>query len=172
MFGASLSDRANLPRCKCCYNCIRRDSQDGCQDCNLFLDRFFPKVSKVKMTKTVSSEIKEALSELFSVCEISYIKVENKLEVSCNNFIGDLLKVVDELKQPSDIVRFWHIETDLAVKVFSVLYDVLFSGAEEYVEEDESVLEDSEYESSDDDEDEDVSWEELNTAGNSSDDEL
>ena len=126
----------------------------------------------MKVTKSVTSEIQEALSELFSVCEISCIKVENKLEVSCNSFIGDLLRVVDELKQPSDIVRFWHIETDLAVKVFSVLYDVLFSGAEEYIEEDESVLEDNEYESSDDDEDEDVSWEELNIAGTSSDDEL
>ena len=124
----------------------------------------------MKVTKSVSSEVQEALTELFSVCEISCIKVENKLEVSCNSFIGDLLRVVDELKQPSDIVRFWHIETDLAVKVFSVLYDVLFSGAEEYIEEDDSVLEDNEYESSD--EDEDVSWEELNIAGTSSDDEL
>ena len=124
----------------------------------------------MKVTKSVSREIQEALSELFSVCEISCIKVENKLEVSCNSFIGDLLRVVDELKQPSDIVRFWRIETDLAVKVFSVLYDVLFSGAEEYIEEDDSVLEDNEYESSD--EDEDVSWEELNIAGTSSDDEL
>ena len=69
--------------------------------------------------------MKCALTDLFSALELSNIRVENDLSLDCKSFIKDLLRVVDEVHCSQDIVRFWHIDKSVAVKIFSVLQSVL-----------------------------------------------
>ena len=78
------------------------------------------------MVKSVASELKNALNELFEVLSVKCIKVETSLEISCADFIRDLMRVIDEIKSAVDIVRLWHIDLQLAVQVFDVVQEVLF----------------------------------------------
>ena len=166
-FGVDWTDEFDLISCKCCYNCIKTHSEGGCQECEQFLERFCTEVTQVKLSKSVASELKEALAELFMAMELRYIKVEFQLEVDCKDFTQDLLRCVDEIRNPSDIVRFWHVESDLAAKVFSVLYDVLFGGDEEYSSDEGDVEpEDSDFDS---DDEEDASSIELSEGDTASD---
>ena len=78
--------------CSCCFNCIKSHSDNGCEGCKRFLSRYFPVVRRVKMIKSVASELASALSELFEILSMKCIKVETSLEVSCSDFIKDLMK--------------------------------------------------------------------------------
>ena len=150
LFDSKFKDDLDLPSCKCCYNCISSHSSK-CQDCQLFLERFFPRVSVVKVGRSVAAEIKEALSELFQAMELVNVKIENNLQISCQSLINDVLRMVDEIKKPEDIVKIWHIDIQLAVKVFSVLFDVLF-GSDEDSFDDQTTLEQEDSDSDTDDE--------------------
>ena len=112
--------------CQCCYFCIKTHSDGGCQDCLRFLEQFFPATSKLKVSKSVARELKSALAELFEEMDLSIIKVEGRLELDCASFIRDICKMLDEIKSGGDIVSFWHVSADLAMKVFSVISEVIF----------------------------------------------
>ena len=71
--------------------------------------------------------------------KLSCIKVEGQLELNCSNFIGDVTKMLDEIRDPDDIIKFWHVERDLARNVYLVLQDVIFGDyAECFSSSDES----------------------------------
>ena len=73
---------------------------------------------------------------------LSVVKVENDLEIQTSNFICDVKKVIDEIKDHLDIVRLWHISEDLAENVFSVINEVLFSSDDfEYLSTEEEANE-------------------------------
>ena len=114
--------------CQCCYNCIKAHSDGGCQDCLRFLEKFFPATSKLKVSKSVARELKSALAELFEEMDLSIVQVEGRLELDCCSFIRDICRMLDEIKSGGDIVSFWHVSTDLAMKVFS---EVIFGEDEE-----------------------------------------
>ena len=138
-----------LDSCKCCYSCIVQHGDGGCQECLLLLQKFFPPTSITKFTKSVKSELKAALGELFEAMGISKIKVESELEVDYLSLVNDLVKVIDELKSPEDICRFWHINQELSFKMFSVIQDVIFGNKDD--------LSSSDNDSDESDEKEDVS---------------
>ena len=151
-----------LDSCKCCYSCIVSHSDRGCQECFLFLEKFFPPTS-TKVTKSVKSELKAALGELFEAMEISKVQVESQLEVDCSSLVKDLVKVIDEIKTPGDIVRFWHVDKELSCKMFSVIQDVVFGN--------DAELSSSEDDSEESDDEEDISCTELDEKVTSSEDE-
>ena len=99
----------------------------------------------------MAAEIKEALSELFQAMELVNVKIENNLQISCQSLINDVLRMVDEIKKTEDIVKIWHIDIQLAVKVFSVLFDVLF-GSDEDSFDDQTTFEQEDGDSDTDDE--------------------
>ena len=125
----------------------------------------------MKVSKSVASELKEALGELFEAMELKSIMVEGKLEIDCLSFTLDLLRVLDEIRESDDIVKLWHIDAELSVRVFSVLYDVLFGGDEEDVQAGDNSEDEEDLAETDDTDDEDVSSMELNDSlGNSEED--
>ena len=92
--------------CQCCYVCIKLHSKDfACSSCTHFLNSYFPVRSALKLSKSVSSELKGALLDLFSVMSINELKVESNLSLGVLSFIGDFIKVVDEIKTDTDIVN-------------------------------------------------------------------
>ena len=121
-----------VSKCRCCYCCIKSHADEGCSDCLHFIKQFFPsKASPIKIKKSVYHEIKEALTELFLAMKTSKLRVEYDLKIDCSAFICDFLRVVDEIRCSEDIVKLWHIEKNIADKVFSILVDVLLSDTEE-----------------------------------------
>ena len=81
----------------------------------------------VKISKSVASELKSALVELFKEMKLSCIKVEGQLELNCSNFIDDVTKMLDEIRDPDDIIKFWHVERDLARNVYLVVSPALMN---------------------------------------------
>ena len=53
----------------------------------------------------MSSELKGAHLDLFSVMSINELKGESNLSLGVLSFIGDFIKVVDEIKTDTDIVN-------------------------------------------------------------------
>ena len=135
----------NYDRCNCCFNCIKLHSKDGCTKCSNFLIQFFPVKSNLKRKKSVYTELKNALHELFQVLNISSLRVESELNLECKSFVKDFLRVVDEIRCCDDIVKFWHIDADVAARVYSVLECVISSefcvASTEYESEKESSSE-------------------------------
>ena len=68
--------------------------------------------------------------ELFAAMAVKELKVESDLVLSPINFINDFIKVIDEVKTASDIVRIWHVSPDVASRVFSIFHDVLYGDDE------------------------------------------
>ena len=87
---------------------------------------------------------------------VKELKVESDLVLSTTNFINDFIKVIDEVKTASDIVRIWHVSTDVAGRVFSTLHDVLYGDEDLFdssgssTDESEDIF-DEDSESTDDD---------------------
>ena len=133
----------DLLKCNCCYSCISFHSLEGCKECVAFLKKYFPSESKWSKRSTFSV-LKVALVELFDVMGVRTLKVEDRLTVDCTSFLSDFLKVVDEIKSPSDIVKFWHLEESIACKIFSILHSVLGSAEVLYSSDEESEA-DSEF---------------------------
>ena len=120
--------------CHCCYNCIVKDSNSGCAECSDFINRYLPDKRKSKLSKSVASELRDNLEELFSVMNIKYVKVERVLKIDCKSFIKDLLRTMDEIISANDIVRFWHVEFSTASKVFAVIEEVLADDVAEEID--------------------------------------
>ena len=117
---------SSVDRCVCCYVCIKSHAEEGCSSCKEFLETFFPPANSFKLSKSVSSELRFALLELFEAMSVKQVKVENDLALSITSFVADFIKVIDEVKNASDIVHIWHVSSDVASKVFSTLNDVLY----------------------------------------------
>ena len=113
-------------KCSCCYNCIHLHADEGCFSCKELLDTFLPSASSLKLSKSVSSEIKSALGELFAAMSVKQIQVENELVLSTSSFTEDVVKNIDEINSAEDIVKIWHVSSDVAMKVFSILTEVIY----------------------------------------------
>ena len=111
-------------KCFCCYNCIHLHADKGCYLCKELLDTFLP--ASLKQSKSLSSEIKSALEELFAAMSVKLIQVENNLVLSISSFSKDVVKNVDEINSAKDISRMWHVSSDVALKVFSILTEVIY----------------------------------------------
>ena len=149
------------PPCLCCYVCIKSHAE-ACSSCSQFLATFFPDRSNRKLSKSVSSELRAALKELFSAMGMKEVKVESNLTLGISSFICDFIKIIDEIKSVSDIIHNWHVGSDVALKVYSTLNDVLYgddcssdssecSGSESEEDENEDVLDEDTSSSDDDD---------------------
>ena len=115
-----------VEKCHCCYICIKSHSVEGCDKCHSFLDAFLPSKKIKKLKKSTDKEVDSALSDLFSVMNLSHLKVENRLSLSKYSFVKDLKRKIDEIKCPNDIVDFWHVPMQVAVNIFAVLQEVIF----------------------------------------------
>ena len=120
---------SEAPKCSCCYSCMKQHSNSGCQLCSSFLDKFFPPISS-KRKKSVASELREALDELFSALGAELLLLEDEVEISSKSFIKDFIKMSDEVKSENDIVEIWHIDRAIASSVFEVFEEVLFGESE------------------------------------------
>ena len=114
------------------------------------------------MSRSVASELRSALNELFAAMSVKELKVESNLCLGISNFVSDFIKVVDEIKTAADIVNKWHISPDIARKMFSTLNEVLnedgcsdSDGSEASGEDDDFFDEESEDPSTEEDEDTD-----------------
>ena len=113
-------------KCFCFYNCIHLHADEGYSSCKEFLDTFLPASTSQKLSKSVSSEIKSALEELFAAMSVKLIQVENDLVLSISSFSKDVVKNADEINNAEDISRIWHVSSDVALKVFSILTEVIY----------------------------------------------
>ena len=75
--------------------------------------------------------------------EVSVVKVEDNLELDIVNFIEDIIKVIDKLKEPNDLVKLLHISFKMTENIYSIIEDVIKaefeedSSDEDYIEVDE-----------------------------------
>ena len=81
----------------------------------------------MKFNKSVKSELRSGLCDLFDALEIGTILVEETLEMTVSSFTEDFIKAVDEITEPGDIVKLWHISLEMAQNIFSVFNDVMNS---------------------------------------------
>ena len=106
---------------------------------------FLPDIGEHKVSKSVSSDLKESLTDLFIAMKIDTIMVEDDLAVPVKNFIKDFVKVIDEVRTEQDIVSMWHIDPTVAKKVFMLLNDVIYEQFNEcdseHKEEEDSDIE-------------------------------
>ena len=56
------------------------------------LERYLPKKSSVKVTKSVALDLKEGLQELFAVLRLDSLLVENQFTVKIGNFVKDFIR--------------------------------------------------------------------------------
>ena len=132
-------------KCTCCYSCIvKHNRDDGCGNCESFLDTFFPEKSHHKIARSVASSLKEAMEELFIAMGIDFLLVENELQISVSSFIKDFLKMSDEIRREQDIVDMWHLEPTVAHSVFQLFSEVLFGGLDLEITTENIESEDSE----------------------------
>ena len=113
---------------------MRQHRDSGCKECDEFLESFFPQKSKLKITKSVAADLKEALEELFTALKMDYLLVESELEVKTQNFIKDFIKMCDEVKTEQSIVDMWHIDPLVAEKLFMLFNEVIFGEFENSLE--------------------------------------
>ena len=129
-------------QCSCCYNCTFSHANQGCSTCKDFLGTFLPLRTSKKLSKSVSSELKSAIEELFAAMSVKVLQVESDLVLGIASFVKDFLKNVDEVNDSEDIIRIWHINSDVAKKVFSIMYEVLH-GEEDLSEASDSSSDES-----------------------------
>ena len=111
--------KSSIETCHCCYSCISRHANDGCEDCLAFIDTFFKKSSNKKRTKSVIQHLKYELNEIFAAMRKDYVFMEDH-PVPASSFVQDFLSMSDEISSAEDIVNLWHIETNIAYKVYAV----------------------------------------------------
>jgi hypothetical protein len=124
LFGDT-EDHSHVLKCVCCYSCMTLHRSEGCNSCAKFLSTFFPPNIILKRSMSVKNELKGGLRELFEAMEVTALPVENSLEVGISSFIGDLIRVIDEIQEPLDVVKRWHVPYDMAEKIVAVLNEVL-----------------------------------------------
>ena len=117
--------------CNCCYRCIVRDSENGCDNCTLFLETYLPrKVSHLRCS-SVRKGLKSAIMELFRGLGISSIDIETRLSLNIENFANDFVKVYDEIDSPSSIQSLWHVSEELARDLYEVSLEFINSNTVE-----------------------------------------
>ena len=84
--------KSEVPKCTCCYVCMKLHSDNGCIQCTSFLDTYIPQKSTLKVNKSVALDLTEGLKELFRALRIDYVLVENQFKVKINNFIKDFIR--------------------------------------------------------------------------------
>ena len=130
---------ADMAPCVCCYSCIARDAENGCNSCTTFLETYLPKRTSKVRSRSLRKGLKSAILELFEGLGISTIEIETRLSQDVENFASDFVKVYDEIDNPSTIQSLWHIPEDLANDLFNVSSEFLGYDAivdEETAEED------------------------------------
>ena len=105
------------------------------------------------MSKSLVSELKEAMSDLFCALDLKKVMIENSMEVTSVSFTKDFIKNIDEVKTEEDIVRIWHIEPLIAKKIYLLLNDVLNGAADINYSSDEESEASEASEASDEDSD-------------------
>ena len=145
--------KSEVPKCSCCYACILTHSEGGCLTCLDFFKKFFPENKIKKMSKSLVSELKEAMSDLFCALDLKKVMIENSMEVTSVSFTKDFIKNIDEVKTEEDIVRIWHIEPLIAKKIYLLLNDVLNGAADINYSSDEESEASEASEASDEDSD-------------------
>ena len=138
----------NVSSCYCCYSCILRDAQQGCQECSQFLELYLSQKKMTGISRSTVSDLKAALLELFIGLGLAYVEVESKLQLKVPNFIDDLVKAFDEISSPNDISEMWHVNEAVAADVYNVCTEVLNVGDDEEDSESGNNSEHSEEESS------------------------
>ena len=83
---------SEVPKCLCCFSCVRDHGNSGCASCAAFFQRFFTQNIKTKISKPAVTELTEALSELFLV-----LKMDTVLGKSSNE---KLTKIGPKLSKP------------------------------------------------------------------------
>ena len=106
----------------------------------------------------MTAELREALQELFKAVSATEVQVEDDLTVSCESFLDDFLKMIDEVNTEADIVKMWHVKPDMASSIFATMNEVVygdddFSSAESSIDELEDILDESSETSGDEVED-------------------
>ena len=124
LFGDT-EDHSHVLKCVCCYSCMTQHRSEGCDSCAQFLSTFFPPNKILKRSASVKNEVKAGLRELFEALELTTVSVENSLEVGISSFIGDIIRVIDEIQEPLDVVKRWHVPYGIAEKIVAVLNEVL-----------------------------------------------
>ena len=105
---------------------MKKHSVNGCNRCSIFLDKFFPHSPKLKVNKSVKAELMESIEELFTALKVDNVMIENELEVTVASFAADFIKMCDEIKSDKDIVELWHIDPEIASKLFDLFNEVVF----------------------------------------------
>ena len=119
-------------KCTCCYVCISNHSEEGCYDCSAFLKTFFPSCPRLKLKKSVASEVRDALSLYFSTLRVESLLVEDELIIPVEGFIKDFLKMCDEVTTENDIEDLWKIDSQIAYEVFQLFREVVDGNIEDY----------------------------------------
>ena len=84
--------KSDVPKCTCCYACIKQHSENGCAQCTDFLDKYIPQKSKLKVTKSVALDLTEGLKELFTALRLEYLLIEKQFRVKIDHFIKDFIR--------------------------------------------------------------------------------
>ena len=108
---------------------MKQHSTNGCEKCDTFLNKFFPADSYLKVRKSVVSELREALEELFGALRTEFLLLENEVEISSRSFIKDFIKMSDEVRSEKDIIEIWHVDPTTAFNIFMVFEEVLFGSS-------------------------------------------
>ena len=94
--------------------------------------------------------------------DLQDIKVETRLTLGISNFINDFLKSIDEIQTDDDIVHNWHVSSEVATNMFSIVNEILLGeedsdspyGSSD--EEDDDIIDEEDGEESESSEDEDI----------------
>ena len=92
----------------------------------MFLEKYFPHDQKLKVTKSVAVELKQAIEELFAALGLDTILMEGELAVTTSSFAKDFIKLIDEVKDERDIMELWHIESSIAHELFLLYKEVVY----------------------------------------------
>ena len=135
-------------KCDCCYSCIKRHSNDGCQECYQLIHTYFPTISKSRIKKSVASQLKEALKELFEALGVVTLLIENELDINVDDFIRDFIRMCDEIKSDTDIVNLWHVDSLVASDVYKLFIEILHDDGDDFSDsdKDDTALDTNNYE--------------------------
>ena len=137
-------------QCTCCFSCIQQHGLGGCETCCELMEKYFPRHTKFKVSKSVAVELKLAIEELFAALGIDTLLIEGELGVTTASFAKDFIKCIDEIKSDNDIVEMWRIDPSIARELFLLFKEVVYGGdpADESDEENEYVSEPDEVDES------------------------
>ena len=120
--------------CNCCYSCIKRDADLGCDQCREFIDAYLSPKKCIKFTKSSMREMKDGFYALFRGMGMESVMVESKLEMSVESFFKDFVRAVDEITCAADIVDMWHVEEYIASSLYDLFREVMEDSEFEEVE--------------------------------------